>query len=122
MEELFRTFVESIALAVEATGALFIAIGGVEAAVALFARIGRHSRTPALVKKQIFVRFAAWLVMALEFELAADVLRTAIAPTWSDIGQLAAIAVIRTFLNYFLERDIDEYERGPALADAATEA
>jgi len=36
--------------------------------------------------------------------------RSAIAPTWDDIGQLAAIAAIRTFLNYFLERDLVEAE------------
>jgi uncharacterized membrane protein len=46
----------------------------------------------------------------LQFELAADVVRSAISPTWSDIGQLGAIAAIRTVLNYFLERDIKEFE------------
>ena len=39
--------------------------------------------------------------------LAADIVRSIIAPSWNDIGQLAAIAVIRTFLNYFLERDLE---------------
>ena len=58
-------------------------------------------------KKLAWRDFATWLMLGLEFELAADVIRTAIAPTWSDIGQLAAIAVIRTFLNYFLERDLE---------------
>ncbi len=40
--------------------------------------------------------------------LATDIVRTVIAPTWNDIGQLAAIAVIRTFLNHFLEKDLKE--------------
>jgi len=48
-------------------------------------------------------------MLGLEFELAADVLRSAISPRWSDIGQLGAIAGIRTFLNYFLEKDVDKY-------------
>ena len=47
------------------------------------------------------------LALALEFLLAADIVRTAVAPTWEDIGKLAAIAVIRTGLNYFLQRDIE---------------
>jgi uncharacterized membrane protein len=55
------------------------------------------------------VRFAVWLLLALEFELAADVLRTAISPTWDDVGKLGAIAAIRTALNYFLEKDIEKY-------------
>jgi uncharacterized membrane protein len=48
------------------------------------------------------------LAVALEFELAADILRTAIAPTWNEIGQLAAIAALRTLLNYFLQKEIDK--------------
>jgi uncharacterized membrane protein len=56
----------------------------------------------------VWIHFARWLVLALEFELAADIFRTAITPTWNDLGQLAAIAVIRTFLNYFLSRDVKE--------------
>ncbi len=115
MEELFRTFTESIALSVEAAASVFIAIGAAEAAYRLAFRIGRASQASALGKKQIWVRFAAWLLLALEFELAADVLRTAIAPSWDDIGQLASIAVIRTFLNYFLEKDIDKYEEDPSV-------
>ena len=54
----------------------------------------------------VFRGFAGWLVLALEFLLAADILRTAISPTWTDIGQLAAIAAIRTFLNYSLSHDL----------------
>jgi uncharacterized membrane protein len=62
----------------------------------------------------VWLRYARWLVAGLTFQLAADVLETAIAPSWQDIGRLAAIALIRTFLNYFLERDLAEVlERQP---------
>jgi uncharacterized membrane protein len=47
-------------------------------------------------------RFGVWLLLSLEFELAADIIRSVVSPTWRDIGELAAIAAIRTFLNYFL--------------------
>ena len=50
---------------------------------------------------------ARYLVVALEFQLAADILGTAIAPGWNEIGQLAAIAIIRTVLNYFLEKEME---------------
>ena len=49
--------------------------------------------------------------MALEFTLAADILRTAIAPSWEDIGKLAAIAMLRTLLNHFLQREIETAAR-----------
>lgn len=56
----------------------------------------------------IWLRYARWLVAALTFQLGADIAETAIAPSWDDIGRLAAIAVIRTFLDYFLGRDVGE--------------
>jgi uncharacterized membrane protein len=58
-----------------------------------------------------YLNYARWLIAALTLQLGADILTTATAPTWDDIGRLGAIAVIRTFLNYFLERDIVEAQR-----------
>jgi len=61
-------------------------------------------------KEAVRLRLGRWLAVALEFELAADILRTAVAPTWTEIGQLAAIVVLRTVLNYFLQQEIDKAE------------
>jgi len=70
-----------------------------------------HRRTLPEERKALWLRFGVWLLLGLEFELAADVVRTAVSPTWQDLGQLAAIAGIRTFLNFFLEHDLEKYER-----------
>jgi uncharacterized membrane protein len=59
-------------------------------------------------RRDIWLRYARWLVAGLTFQLAADIIESAIAPSWTDIGRLAAVAVIRTFLNYFLERDLSD--------------
>jgi uncharacterized membrane protein len=65
-------------------------------------------------RRDIWRRFATWLLLGLEFELAADIIGSVVSPSWMDIGELAAIAVIRTFLNFFLERDIESAERAAA--------
>ena len=108
MEETFKALLENVALGVELGAALFIAYGAVEAVYHIVLGLAGASGT-AFRRKQVWVRFGVWLLLALEFELAADVLRSAISPTWDDIGQLGAIAAIRTFLNYFLEKDIEKY-------------
>jgi uncharacterized membrane protein len=54
--------------------------------------------------------FSRYLVLALEFQLAADIVKTAAKPTWADLGILAAVAAIRTFLNFFLQREMKEEE------------
>jgi len=61
---------------------------------------------PASAKNEVRLTLGRWLAVALEFELAADILNTAVTPSWSDIEKLAAIAALRTALNYFLERKI----------------
>ena len=108
MEEGLVGIVKSISAVVatlsEFTAVIVIVIGGVQAAGAAVLGLVRGATpvTPLIV----FRAFAGWLVLALEFLLAADILRTAISPTWTDIGQLAAIAAIRTFLNYSLGHDL----------------
>ncbi len=63
-----------------------------------------------LMGREIWLKFATWILLALEFALAADLLRTAVAPTWEDIAKLAVIATIRTMLNYFLAKDIAAFD------------
>jgi len=52
--------------------------------------------------------FGGWLVVALEFQLAADIVGTIVSPTSAHLIELGAIAVIRTFLNYFLSKELKE--------------
>jgi uncharacterized membrane protein len=59
--------------------------------------------------REIWLHYAAWILLALEFALAADLIDTVIAPSWEDIGQLGSIATIRIALGYFLGRDISEF-------------
>jgi uncharacterized membrane protein len=116
VEELFKRMAESLALGVEAAAALIIAYGALEALVGSIRSIA-IGRTKRGQRKDVWLRFGVWLLLGLEFELGADIIRTAISPTWTDIGQLAAIGAIRTFLNYFLEDDLEKYEE----ADTRTE-
>jgi len=98
-----QSSVEWLRLFVEALGALVIAAGIVVVVVALL----RHflvDRGGSFVP--IRLAFARYLTLALELQLAADILSTSVAPTWDRIGKLAAIAVIRTALNYFLSKEL----------------
>jgi uncharacterized membrane protein len=59
-------------------------------------------------RREVWLRYARWLVGGLTFQLAADVIETSITTQWESVARLAAIAIIRTFLNYFLDRDLAE--------------
>ena len=72
---------------------------------------------PSEVARWAWLRYARWLVAALTFQLAADIIETSVSTSWQTIGRVAAVAVIRTFLNYFLEHDVQQQQR-----DAQTRA
>jgi len=69
--------------------------------------------------RQIWLKFATWILLALEFALAADIVRTAVAPTWEDITKLAVIAIVRTMLNYFLAKDISAFDQSGTTGQTA---
>jgi len=69
-----------------------------------------------------YVQYARWLVAGLTFQLAADIIETAFSPSWDEIGRLAAISLIRTFVNFFLERDMAAVEKREALSHRAAPA
>lgn len=107
MLELFKYWTSLLASSVEVIASLVIAIAAVEALVKALLLFARRYKPPGS-REAIRLSLGRWLALALEFELAADILRTAVAPTWNEIGQLAAIATLRTLLNYFLEREVSQ--------------
>ena len=102
-----KGIIESAARAVEFAAALIISLAAIEATVRAVILFFRRDTTPDQ-KNSVPLTLARWLALALELELAADILNTAVTPTWTDIGKLAAIATLRTALNYFLERELQQ--------------
>ncbi len=92
-------------LGIETVGALIIALGILSAGWLLLKALARRQTADFTA---IRLTLARYLALALEFQLGADILATAIAPSWEQIGKLGAIAVIRTALNYFLSREMRE--------------
>jgi uncharacterized membrane protein len=91
--------IDILALILVIIGSIEAFIGGL--LVLLSGRAGHERR-------DVWLRYARWLVAALTFQLAADIIESATTTDWDAVGRLAAIAIVRTFLNYFLDRDLDE--------------
>ncbi|EFH11895.1 DUF1622 domain-containing protein [Pseudoroseomonas cervicalis] len=119
MQAAVNRMVEGIVLAAEALAALVIAIAVLEAAWRMLRLLARREARPDTAKLAIRLHLARWLAVALEITLAADILRTVVAPSWDEIGQLAAIATLRTVLNLFLEREIAAAAAHPETAERA---
>ena len=104
IESFIISAVEWLRLGVETIGAFIIGLG---VCVAVFHFIRALTRRETESFNGIRLTLARHLALALEFQLGADILSTAIAPSWEQIGKLGAIAVIRTGLNYFLMREME---------------
>lgn len=116
MEDLFRVISEPVALTLESLSVLMIVFGAIQSVARIAPLLIRRAGTQEMLRDAWLI-LARWLLLGLEFMLAADIVKTAISPSWEDIGQLAAIAVIRTFLNYFLERDIERAARSASVKE-----
>jgi uncharacterized membrane protein len=98
--------VDAAVRVVEAAGAVVIFAGAVIAFGRFFrVSLRREGMAPFAPVRLDLGRF---LALGLEFQLAADILRTAVSPSFTELAQLAAIAAIRTALNFFLGREIKE--------------
>ena len=95
-------------LVVEAIGAAIVGFGAVATAV-------RYVLTLAGLREdgntEIRLYLGRFLALGLEFQIGADILSTAVAPTFDDVLLLGAIVVIRTVLNYFLSKELERERR-----------
>jgi uncharacterized membrane protein len=109
MQEWLTAATEVFVMLIDAMALIVIAVGTIEAFLSAIRLLVSSVDTGR--PREIWLRYSRWLVAGLTFQLAADIVETSIAPSWDDIGRLAAIALVRTFLNFFLERDIREVRR-----------
>jgi len=114
-ESHFNVVASYAALAIECGAVFVVAFGSLQAMTTLL-KVIASGQAGEIEGRQIWLKFATWILLALEFALAADTLRTAVAPTWDDISKLAVIATIRTMLNYFLAKDIMAFDKGQETA------
>jgi len=105
VEILLKQSVSVVTTVLEFAAVLCVAIGFITAIILLF-KSKQIQFSP--LHNRLRLKFGGWLALALEFQLASDILKTAIVPTYENLIQLGAIAVIRTFLNYFLNKELKE--------------
>ena len=99
----------AIKIVLEFLAISIILIASFESIKRLLRSSGRISR--AIIITNLRLELAHSLAFSLEFLLAADIVGTAVSPDWEAVGKLGAIAFIRTFLNYFLEKEVEELQK-----------
>lgn len=104
---MLHTIAHFVALCIEVIAIAMIAAGAIEA-LAGIARVAMRPGATNQDRRAIWLTFARWLVAGLTFQMAADVVNTSFEPTWDELGRLATIAAIRTFLSVFLDREVED--------------
>ena len=106
LEPWLKLFASYLVAGTEIAAALVIGIAALRGMVAYLGQLVRRSHPQPDSIESIRLRLGRVLALGLEFTIASDILRTAVAPTRQDIMNLGAIVLLRTLLNYFLEREI----------------
>lgn len=117
LETLLHDFAGILKLALEATAVLCVLIGFLRV---LWLTITGRGRSGFTLMVQARLALGTWLVLALEFQLAADIVATTVTPTFEDLAKLGIVALIRTALNYFLQREIREIEAKESISRVAS--
>jgi uncharacterized membrane protein len=105
MESLLRDFADCVALALQAIAIVIVVAGSARAVASIVGAALVRTATDA-EKRAVWLEYARWLVAALTFQLAADIVGTSFSQTWDELGRLAVVAVIRTFLSHFLDSEV----------------
>jgi len=116
MHEWLAFVSEYAILLIDAIALVVIVFGTLQAALAVVRAMFSAYDGPQ--RRAIWLNYARWLIAGLTFQLAADIIETSITTDWEAIARVAVIAVIRTFLNYFLERDLSEVREVQAASKA----
>ena len=101
----FFKFGVGVSLLLEIISVLCIVVGLIASFLLVF-KLRNDTKTP--FHNRIRMKFGGWLVVALEFQLASDIIKTTVNPTYENLIIVGVVAVIRTFLNYFLSRELKE--------------
>jgi uncharacterized membrane protein len=108
LEELLHAAAHFVALCIEAIAIVVIAAGTAEAVIGIIRYVFHPGPTTGQERRGVWLEFARWLVAGLTFQMAADIVNTSFEPTWDELGRLGLIAVIRTFLSFFLDREMSD--------------
>jgi uncharacterized membrane protein len=106
MESLLHEGARYVALAIQTIAILVVATGSARALIEGW-RVARGRRPGDVEGRTAWLRYGRWLVAGLTFQLAADIVGTSFSPRWDEVGRLAAVAAVRTFLSYFLDREME---------------
>jgi uncharacterized membrane protein len=106
MEEMLKELAHYATLSLEAVAILLIVLGAIEAVIGIV-RVSISAPGSDRARREVWLKFARWLVAGMTFQLASDVISTSFEPSMEHLVQVGVIAVIRTFLSFFLDKEME---------------
>jgi len=98
-------------LGIETVAILVVLFGSVQAVVAVIRVVASGDDLDGMKRRHVWLVYARWLVAGLTFQLAADIVATSLAASWEQVARLAVIAVVRTLLSWFLDKELENTRR-----------
>ena len=109
MDDVIRLWALRGALLLDAAATFVIVAAAAEAVVRALPGVAKPHLAATL--RPIRQRLSEWLVLALELLIGSDIIRTAVSPSWTELGQLGAIVALRLIIDYSLLHEFKEGDR-----------
>ena len=109
-DTLMQLFVNYLTLFIDIGAGLIIGISAVRALVSFFAIQNQSIKDRAIRKETIRIGLASGLLLGLDFVVGADVLRSILVPSPSELLVLGAVVGIRVVLSWSLMRETDKHD------------
>ena len=111
MEEAVHRLAYWSNLGIETVAILIVLFGSAQAVVSVIRVMASGADEDGMKRRHVWLVYARWLVAGLTFQLAADIVGTSLASSWEEVARLAVIAVVRTLLSYFLDKELESTRR-----------
>ena len=120
LESFLRPFVNIITFGIDIAAGLIIGISALFGLVSFLKILAKSTKDQTQAKETIRLRLARGMLLALDFEVGSDILKTILVPSFNELAILAVIVSIRIVLSWSLSKEIDRHNVNLKDADRAS--
>jgi uncharacterized membrane protein len=117
LESLIRPYVNYLTFGIDIAAGIIIGLSALIALISFFKILRKSPKEQTQDKETIRLRLARGMLLALDFEVGSDILKTILLPSANELSILAVVVAIRIVLSWSLSKEINRHNIDIAQSD-----
>ena len=109
LDNLIRTYVEYLTFGIDIAAGIIIGVSAFLGLIAFLKILRKPVKEQTIDKETIRLRLARGMLLALDFEVGSDILKTILVPSITELSILAVVVGIRIVLSWSLSKEVDRH-------------